>query len=576
MLDAARYNRFRVSPIDPSSLRCEGVEATLNDLRKKSSGKLHVSRFGDSFEGRPLYLAEIGTGSKRILLWSQMHGDEPTHTAVLLDLISYLLAFPSEPAAEEILASCTLLLLPLLNPDGAERNTRNNAQDIDINRDARRLATPEGRALQRAVDSLKPSFGFNLHNQNARTAVGSPARSVAVSVLAPPIDYDDPQTDQIRAAKQIAAAIVAEVQHDAPAMVSRYDADFMPRCFGEAIQSQGVTTVLIEAGGWPADDPSPLVELHFHALLGALRAIASGTYHDFDVAVYDSLPRSNEHPLFDVLIRKPLLLDASCNTPFVADVGVNCPHGNRLTIGGKPEGRIVELGDLELTSGKFVIDSCDHLIIPGRIALLPGFAPGESIDTDTLEALLAKGTTSVIGQVSLADRTALDSLDADTPDSAVNVGYVASIDGGGTLPSSELLDRAMFAISRGVLAIVGDSPDPSLRRYLTWFNVPLLTPGQLASPNPRVESIDALVAESQQCFTMLGIRNRGQLSRESYADLLLIKKNEVCSTRRGLDRSNLDRVMVAGEIVWQDGCLTGRKPGMVLRANNAGLRKLET
>ena len=65
----------------------------------------------------------------------------------------------------------------MLNPDGAEAVMRYNAQGIDINRDARRLATPEGRALRRAVETLKPQFGFNLHNQHARTSVGQAAEA---------------------------------------------------------------------------------------------------------------------------------------------------------------------------------------------------------------------------------------------------------------------------------------------------------------------------------------------------------------------------------------------------------------
>ena len=76
----------------------------------------------------------------------------------------------------------------MLNPDGAEAVKRFNAQGIDINRDARRLSTPEGRALRKAVETIKPEFGFNLHNQHARTSVGRPPKPAAVSVLAPAPD----------------------------------------------------------------------------------------------------------------------------------------------------------------------------------------------------------------------------------------------------------------------------------------------------------------------------------------------------------------------------------------------------
>ena len=119
----------------------------------RSTGRLKVEKFAESIEGRPIYLATIGSGPRRVLLWSQMHGDEPTHTAVLLDLANYLLQSPAKPQAADILTGCTLHFIPMLNPDGAEAVMRFNAQGIDINRDARRLATPEGRALRRAVET---------------------------------------------------------------------------------------------------------------------------------------------------------------------------------------------------------------------------------------------------------------------------------------------------------------------------------------------------------------------------------------------------------------------------------------
>ena len=68
-----------------------------------------------------------------------MHGDEPLHTAVLLDLVNFLQQAPDHPSANAILASCKLHLIVMTNPDGAERGTRQNAQDIDINRDAQTL-----------------------------------------------------------------------------------------------------------------------------------------------------------------------------------------------------------------------------------------------------------------------------------------------------------------------------------------------------------------------------------------------------------------------------------------------------
>ena len=78
----------------------------------------------------------------------------------------------------------TLLLLPMLNPDGAERHQRRNAQAIDVNRDALSLVTPEGRILKAMRDRHQPLLGFNLHDQDRRTVVGEQGGLATTSLLA--------------------------------------------------------------------------------------------------------------------------------------------------------------------------------------------------------------------------------------------------------------------------------------------------------------------------------------------------------------------------------------------------------
>jgi murein tripeptide amidase MpaA len=84
-----------------------------------------------------------------------MHGDEPTATAALFDVFEYLRRHRDEPIVRRILSQLTLHVVPMLNPDGAERFQRRNAQSIDVNRDALRLQTPEGRALKQLRDRAK-------------------------------------------------------------------------------------------------------------------------------------------------------------------------------------------------------------------------------------------------------------------------------------------------------------------------------------------------------------------------------------------------------------------------------------
>src|SRR6266576_1162274 len=97
MLERVEYDRFRVSPIDPATLRPRDVERLLKKLADASAGRLKVEKFAESNEGWAIYLATLGIGPRRVLLWSQMHGDEPTHTGVMLDLFNYLLQQPAKP-----------------------------------------------------------------------------------------------------------------------------------------------------------------------------------------------------------------------------------------------------------------------------------------------------------------------------------------------------------------------------------------------------------------------------------------------------------------------------------------------
>jgi len=56
----------------------------------KHSSLFQVSTAGKSFEDRDIYSIRCGTGPKKILLWSQMHGDEPTATMALFDIFNFI------------------------------------------------------------------------------------------------------------------------------------------------------------------------------------------------------------------------------------------------------------------------------------------------------------------------------------------------------------------------------------------------------------------------------------------------------------------------------------------------------
>ena len=79
---------------------------------------------GKSVLGKPIHSVQAGSGPNKILMWSQMHGNESTTTKSVFDLFKWLFADDYKAEAEKLLQSCTLLIIPMLNPDGAEKYTR--------------------------------------------------------------------------------------------------------------------------------------------------------------------------------------------------------------------------------------------------------------------------------------------------------------------------------------------------------------------------------------------------------------------------------------------------------------------
>ncbi|MEO7520318.1 MAG: M14 family zinc carboxypeptidase, partial [Gemmatimonas sp.] len=144
MVDALRLvDRHRVAAITHR----RGTHAEYWEAIKPSlqSSRLRVEEVGRSMHGRELRTVTFGAGPVRVLLWSQMHGDEATATMALADVLAWMSASGGDGVRDRIGNALTVIMLPMLNPDGAERFQRENAAGVDINRDARLLSTPEAR-----------------------------------------------------------------------------------------------------------------------------------------------------------------------------------------------------------------------------------------------------------------------------------------------------------------------------------------------------------------------------------------------------------------------------------------------
>jgi protein MpaA len=144
----------------------------------QAAPKLNVpmKTLGSSVENRPIEYALLGDGPDVLLIFAGIHGDEKAGVELVVRLGNYLLQNPS------FLRGKTLILLPIANPDGYGLNQRENAHDVDLNRNfdtANRrektkngkiihsgpsaLSEPECLALKSLIETRRPRRIVSLH-----------------------------------------------------------------------------------------------------------------------------------------------------------------------------------------------------------------------------------------------------------------------------------------------------------------------------------------------------------------------------------------------------------------------------
>lgn len=348
------YELFKEHSLQNRLFKHSDIVKLISNIKKNKIFDVNVA--GKSVEGREIYLLSIGRGSKKIFLWSQMHGDEPTATMALFDIFNFFSdTLNYQAIKKQILSNTKIYFMPMLNPDGAEVFQRRNALSIDLNRDASRLQTPEAKTLMNVFDSLKADFGFNLHDQNHRYTAGNTFKSAAISFLAPPIDYEK-QVDLVRLnAIKLIGSLFKMLNRYVPGHIAKYSDDYEPRAFGDTFQKKGTSIILVESGGWQNDPEKQFLrKLNFILLLSAIKQISENSFQNISEGVYESIP-FNEEKLFDVVLRN-LTMDKNGNKIKV-DIGINFEE--ILTSDKKNlyrKGTIEDIGDLSVYYGYTDID----------------------------------------------------------------------------------------------------------------------------------------------------------------------------------------------------------------------------
>ncbi len=360
-----KYDKYREKSINHRRFKHKDIVPLV--LKMKELRGVKVEEIGHSVENRSIYMVKMGTGKIPVLLWSQMHGDEPTATQALFDIFNFFsVSDELDPLREKILSELTLYFIPMLNPDGAERFTRRNALQIDLNRDARRLACPESRLLKAMRERTQAKFGFNLHDQQTYYTAGHQKTPATITFLAPAFN----PAEDMNAVRGDAAKLIVQLrdmlQKYIPNGVAKWNDDFEPRAFGELMTKWGTSTVLVESGGYKNDPERQFArKLNFVILLTAFEAIADKTYENQPVGDYFKIPL-NEKMLNDLMIRHLKMKEKG--RTYIEDFSfrqreIQYAHATKYY----HKGYIVDKGDLVTYFGYTELDAEGMTMIPGKV-----------------------------------------------------------------------------------------------------------------------------------------------------------------------------------------------------------------
>lgn len=318
-----------------------------------------ISTIGYSVEKKPIYGLKFGKGSKKILLWSQMHGNESTTTKAIFDVLN---TFYHSDELHSVLLSLKLVIIPILNPDGAAYYTRLNANGVDLNRDAQDLSQAESNVLRTVFNKLKPDYCFNLHGQRTIYGVGNTGHSSVLSFLSPAQDATRSLTETRKTAMAIITAIAEGLKSDLPNGIARYDDGFNINCVGDTFQSLDSPTVLFEAGHFKNDYDREEIRCYiFKAILLGILAISNGIDAS-NYKPYFDIPE-NQKNFYDVIIRNTKLIEFDTDTVDVAIQFEEVLDGNRILF--KPF--VIKIENLSQYFAHKEIDTNNNVVLDANL-----------------------------------------------------------------------------------------------------------------------------------------------------------------------------------------------------------------
>ncbi|MFD6040135.1 M14 family zinc carboxypeptidase [Streptomyces koyangensis] len=303
-------------PLKPGPWVCEGepvklnrltsnaeLSAELRTLAERHPHTLDVETIGRSVDGRPLYTATAGTGPRKLLILTQMHGDEPLGTEAALRMLKKV-AGPGR-AARELREEVTIKVVPRVNPDGWERyhdpdfregiDPRLNSQKVDLNRmfgpapEYDLALAPEAAAVHGVVDGFAPDLVLDYHHQV--TYATPDGHMVTMSVL---WSTHPGVAPEVAADGKRAAAVVGDALADDPrSNVTLYPRSDTASTARNGLGLDGYPTLLLEQRGQQEagqKGAGPLIREAQKAMESIAGSLADGSFATTDPARADLLP----------------------------------------------------------------------------------------------------------------------------------------------------------------------------------------------------------------------------------------------------------------------------------------------
>lgn len=302
-------NNFE-SRISGRYLTLDHLEKLIQDLKNIAK----IDSFGISENGVKIPILKIGNGPKKVLAWSQMHGNESTTTKGVFDFLKFLnnkKIYQDE--IRSFLNSTTLILIPILNPDGAILNTRENYNSVDLNRDAQNQSQKESVLLRKTFDKFDPDLCLNLHDQRSIFGFEN-GNAAAISFLAPAADSTCQMTPARNEAVHYINRAVQLLKNEIPNNIGRFDDSFNINCVGDTFTSMNTPTILVEAGHLGNDYSRDISRYYvFLALIGILLDTNKKPINNSAMDDYFNLPENSKN-YNDILLRNVKLNSGNIGT----------------------------------------------------------------------------------------------------------------------------------------------------------------------------------------------------------------------------------------------------------------------